>query len=534
MRRALPTDPEPSLEPAARPSVWLVAVVVAAWLLVGLGWAILTPTFAGVDEGAHTALVVDVRSQRSYPLDRTGFEPRTAALFGWVERATVDGRYTEVVPARADRPTFSEPGPVTSRRGVNQMTQHPPLPYVGTAVALAVGDAWADLDRRSFDVEVLALRLLHVVVTASAAFGILAAARRLGLSPGAQVVAAVLPLTVPQLFHVAGAVGNDGWLVAASAATSACLAAVCAGDRRVRTAALLGILVSIAALTKAFGLLLVGAVAAAYALGPVLGGWRARLRLAAVALGVTVVGSGWWWIGNLLRTGALQPQGAPLRGQAAPPGFDPEQLDWYERFASWMTVRYWGWFGEFALGQRIPVGLVAAATIVAAGLLVAAVALGRGAVLRFTVVALGLHAVALLVVGWEARQLYLDTALPNGIQGRYLYVALPALAVAAAAGGAALASRHRVPAALARPAVVAPALALAVVVMQASAAGAVLQGSWGAPESSWGERVRAVRGWAPVGLGTTAVLAAGAVVVAVGVAHLRVGRSGRVTSGPPG
>src|SRR5690606_31588073 len=114
------------------------------------------------------------------------------------------------------------------------------------------------------------------------------------------VAAAALPLAVPQLTHVVGAVNNDNLLNVSAAAVVLVATAVAGGDLSRRTALWAGAALGVALLAKAFAVTLLVLLAAAYLLG-----WARRRgwlpwQPVLVAFGTAFVVGGWWWVRNIL------------------------------------------------------------------------------------------------------------------------------------------------------------------------------------------------------------------------------------------
>ena len=159
-----------------------------------------------------------------------------------------------------------------------------------------------------------------------------AAARRFGLDDRVAVTAALVPLTVPQFFHIGAAINNDNLLVLLSAVIAVLVAGVLEGnaaqDARARDRGHCGA----RALTKAFALALLPWIALAYGLQVL----RKRDRwvdsaVALVIAGVTasLIGA-WWYIDNLARHGKISPSVLDPSFTKSPPRFHTDPI-WYLR-----------------------------------------------------------------------------------------------------------------------------------------------------------------------------------------------------------
>jgi hypothetical protein len=193
---------------------------------------------------------------------------------------------------------------------------HPPLYYTLAAVPLRIGTTTAHPIGG-----VQAARLLSVGL---AAFGLVALAYTImQLAPGRPqlaVAATGLAALVPCFVSVSSMVYNDSLaFLTSTAALAASVVFVVRGPSPVRLAAV-GAIASLAALTRASGLLVVGVAGLAVLVGV----WRAgeggaarRLGRAAVwagALGVAVVGVvGWFYLRNLTLYGDLTGSAALLQ-----------------------------------------------------------------------------------------------------------------------------------------------------------------------------------------------------------------------------
>jgi hypothetical protein len=525
----------------------VVALVVLQGLVV-LSYAVVVPTWRAPDEPSHFDMVRLARQGGPWPLEG-GDRRLSRQIEASYEAARFDlaRRHQEpplargeAVP-RARRPTFDELAADVADGAGNGMFQHPPGYYAAAAVGQAAlttmaptGGEWA------YDEVVLATRGLGAAVAALLPWLAFAAARRLGATPPAALAAAVVPLGVPQLAHIAGAVSNDGLLAVIVGALTCVSLRLAAGDAGARTGAAIGALAGAGLLVKGFALFapaLVGPAA-------VVAGWRARhggqprpARRAAgcVALATAIAATvgGWWWVRNLAVHGTLQPSAV---GVGDPPaGFDPPLGPWLAEAAARLPTSFWGSFG-WRQAQLPAPAIVAATTVLLVGLVAAfawraraggravdaadavdatdaaggptgsptgGVAGGRvdaALALVPTVAVAGI----VLVGAWRY---HVTTGLTAALQGRYLLGGLVGLAAVAAVGWQAISGASRW----------LPVGALAgAVALHALAGWTLLERFYGPPgEAAATERLAALAAWAPV---ATPALAAIAVAVAVAVA----------------
>ncbi len=382
--------------PAAVGWATLLLVLVAAL------WTVAVPAFRPPDEAAHLDLVLYLAEGHPYP----GFDGRYfgEAIGLDTEHHLIDSRTpwprfdAGAAPPRGERPDVDDLGgtePDADARPTdqdrvdypyvyNQMPQHPPLYYAGMAGVLGLerlvlpGDGVPSLDR-----ELGLLRLVNVLLVAPLPWLAWLAVARLGGDDRAGVVAALLPLGLPQLVHIGAALNNDNLLLLLGSVLAVLLIGVARGRRTRRTDLAVGVAVGLALLTKAFALMFVPWVVAAYALGA----WTTRRRresAAALAVSGVVAGvvGGWWWIANWVRFGEPAPTTENLTrtGDTRPPGFAPDPAEFLWTFSGRLISRTWAWIGyrtpKFELPSLV-VALLTVGVLVAVG--VATVRAGAGA-----------------------------------------------------------------------------------------------------------------------------------------------------------
>jgi hypothetical protein len=383
-------------------------------------------------------------------------------------------RFTEVVPPRGDRPSFTDLTTDATFDAPNQMVQHPPLGYVHLVAAEAlVRAAPGDL---AFDQHLWLLRLVTVALGAAVPVLIARAVRALGGSPNQQLVAALLPLAIPQLGAALGTIGNDVPLVVAGAAATTAAALLLADPHR--SGAVLGAAVGLGALTKGFGLALFAMLTVPLLDRP------PRWRQAGVALAVAIGVGAWWWVWNLLRYGAVQPHGVPLEDLYGAPLQDgPGFSVWLQETGPVLVDRFWGAFGSFSLHIGLPRWATLAATAVLIGLFARGSVRG-GAPVRRLAWAVGLLlASSLAILAWGAFDIFATYGQLLGVQGRYLFATVPGLAVVVAFGF----ERAKVG--------TVPRTLVAIAAIQAAGLWQVLDGWWGRPDDGTVDRLRAMAGW---------------------------------------
>jgi small subunit ribosomal protein S36 len=453
-------------------AVWATTVL---FVVVLSAWTVALPIFHAPDEPQHVDLIGALAADPSYP----DYDGRVMGIT--VRRLSSDylnagsgPRSPELggtdPPALAEVAGLGMPGSNDPRPGAlpNQMPQHPPLYYEAMAAALRVERAAAPgPGTPSLAREVALLRLLNVALLASLPLAAWTLVRRLGGTDRAGVAAGVALLAVPQFAHIGASVNNDNLLVVAGAWLAVVLAQVMTGDQAdpaftgggprrrllasVRFGLVVGLVLTVGLLTKAFAFLFIPWVIAAYALAA---RRSRRVRDAAAGLAaaglVAVLGAGWFWAGNLSRHGTVAPTIFDERAPHRPPGLAVDSFGWLRRFGAWFTYRFWGWFGLYS--ARVPWLLVVVATLLLA-LALALAFLPRSR--RATKVAgvprqgrtldvhepgdrpvLGVMLLPVALVGGytlvHAYGVYVNTSWSSFIQGRYLFSTIvPLMAVAA-------------------------------------------------------------------------------------------------------
>ena len=483
------------------------------WALLLVLWVQLTPLYRAADEPAHVDLVLHLLDGGAYEEPgRLTYDPRVRAslpLAGLSAPEETDLTALSPLPFSTtevpDRSASYDQLPVPPGLPpvVNQMTQHPPL-YYGLMAAGA--RLLPGFQEESFPRQLGALRLLSALLLLPLPALAAAAARRLAAAPAVAAAAALLPLAVPQLAHVGGAVTNDALLALLGAAVAVPLLAVSQGDVSRRTAALTGLLLGLALLTKAFAVGLVAWAALAYGLallGPARAARRRAVTSALLAAGVALAAGGWWWVANLVRYGALQPQGQALLPEV---DTDPHLVEYTLGVVSRLTASTWGLFGWLEVPLPAAVRWSAAvAVVLGLALAVARPSRPGGWQRAAASVALAAFCVQCAVVYQQSLKNYLRGGYYAGLQGRYLF-AFVGVVAALVAVGLALPLRRRRP--------YAPLLALAgVVLLQGTGVAVALRGFWEEDGAGLGRALDVQAAWAPFPGAVTALAGVGVLVV---------------------
>jgi small subunit ribosomal protein S36 len=520
---------EPRLRPP--PAVWLAVLLFA---LVGSLWTVAVPAYRAPDEAAHVDLVLYLAEGHGYPAYDRRFFGEEIGLD--TDRHLIDltvpwPRFDAAdAPAGDDLPDVDDLGgtepDAEARRGdprragfpyvYNQMPQHPPVYYEAMATVLRVerwllpGDGLPPLER-----ELGLLRLLNVLLVAPLPLLAWATTVRIGGSARAATVAALLPLCLPQLSHIGAAVNNDNLLTLLGGVLAVSLAGVARGHRSRRTDVVVGLALGLALLTKAFALMFIPAVVAAYAVGAWTTG-RRRDNARGLALSGLVAGAlgAWWWIDNWVREGEPAPTTESLTRTTAqrPEGFTSDPVTFLWTFSGRIVSRVWAWIGFGIPKFSFDPWVVAGASLAVAGAVAVAVVTARpgrsteGGMRRVDIVLAWIPVVLVtLFVARRAWGLYDTTGKFAFIQGRYLFCALVAPAAVVAIGAARVLGRWA--------AVTVLTLGLA---GQAWMLSVVVRGSW-TGQGAFGA-LDGMLAWSPWPAAVVALLAAAAVVTAVALA----------------
>ncbi len=456
-------------EPGRRrlpPVLWVITGLWAALLLCA---SILWPPGYGFDEFQHIDMAYSYANQ---PLHFYG--PGERAMSTGVHNAELSrlvqpltSRFgSRTVPARSDRPSFAALGGNRPTVGgqPNQMVQHPPLYYEYEALVLRI----PGVSSLPWDLQVWLMRLFSGLLLLPIPALCWAGARRLlaWKSPSSSagtvlaeegrgrfsasrlaVLAAVVPLTIPDMIRNGASVTNDSLVILAITVVLYALCRVVTGDFSKRTATIVAISLAAGLLTKGTALILPPVILAGYLLGRyrTAVAWRRLVPPLAIAAVGGIVG-GLWWLRNVIDYGALQPDGfgpgydAVLYGPRTAPG---KLWNFIPQFLSDLLRRVWGQTGYPDLpdpGPLLTYGAVAFLLVGVAG----AVCIRRQRLDRTFAVLLVLVPVAIVAVvalgSWAMYQKW--SQVPRASQGRYVYPGILSLAVVTTLGWLSIVQRQ--------------------------------------------------------------------------------------------
>ncbi|WP_157749252.1 glycosyltransferase family 39 protein [Jatrophihabitans sp. GAS493] len=443
-----------------------------------LGASIIWPMFYGFDEPQHLDMGY-VYSQHPFTFFGPGELPLTSGSVG--AQRLVDGfppvkRFADVpVAPRSLRPSFDDLGGTAFVVGSqpNQMVQHPPLYYWGAAVVLRL----PGVNNLAWDIQVWLVRCLSMLFMLPVPLLCWASTRRLlplgTRSDSTALLAALVPLTVPNLVRDGSAVTNDSLLIAATSVLLYLLCRVLTGDLSRRTA--VGVAVALCATlwTKGFALGFPPIVVAAYVFaatrrvmvvdpssgaegveepgsvdvdpaGGASRGSRLGLRAVLVPLLISLCGAvvgGLWWLRNLLEFGTVQINGLGptftrlIRGEPKNTG---TLGGFWQPFVRGFVLRLWGGLGLLdkpALAGWLVYGWF---FLVLLGVVVSLLRRRDVGDRLRSMILLAVPLLSFLIVFAGSFSEYHQYLVLAGVQGRYVYHGIVAVAALAAIGWASL------------------------------------------------------------------------------------------------
>ena len=515
---------------AAVPAVvWCVS---GLWLALLVGASVLWPMSSGYDEVNHIgmALVYSVHPFHFYGPGQLHATKVQIALNSVLPSFNhLQSVANHAILPRGHRLSFQQFGGATivADSFPNQMVQHPPLYYWIEAVLLRV----PGVTSIAWDQTVWLMRLVSVVFMAPIPLLCWATTRRMlagwqgpwrrgqtttgivraDLTPRLALVGAALPLTIPNMVRDGSSVTNDSLLVLTTSVVLYGVSRVLTGDLGRKTAVMIAVSLAAALWTKGFALVLPPVVLVSY----LIAWWRRPVSarrivvlwppLAIVAVGAAV--GSLWWLRNLVKYGTVQIDGLGPKAQEliyGPPDHAGTLTHFIPPFVTGFVMRIWGGVGIPDLPDPGPIIEYGWFFAVLIGV-VAALAMRGGAGGRVRAwILTGAVVLTALVVAEGSFQTYAkwSNAL-SGVQGRYIYSGITAIASVAAVGWLQL-SRPRA------HAMFAPVVVIGAVVTNAAVWILILR-SWYAPAAAASSRgfvgsAHALFRWSPLPSAVTLVL----------------------------
>ncbi len=426
-------DPDLASDRASRRPPLVVWMITGAFAALMVMCTFLYPALSGPGEAQHTDLVYSFANGNKFydPGDRfvsAGVEGAQQAAFP--PRQPLAN--AAVLPRGQRQSLDALGGDIAGRVAItNTAVQNPPLYYlIGAGVLRIVPDSWPA------DRQIAILRYLSVLFLLPLPLLAWATARALVGNGPAATIAAAIPLALPGLVRIGGSVTNESLMILLGASLLFVLARVLAGDLRIGTGVVAGVLTGLACLTQGLALVLPVVVLVAYAVA-----WARNAKVQWLPLllagAFTAAISGWWWIRNVVLFRTIQPNG--LGDQAAAvrgPARGDYTLATYAH--DFFTVTGWRVLGGIGLPENPRFSLAFSWTVLALlgiGILLG-IGFGIGGKLgRSSAVVLVLPLLLTLVLVWVAgrKDFLFNGYLPHA-QGRYLYPLVPALAAVAGIG----------------------------------------------------------------------------------------------------
>jgi 4-amino-4-deoxy-L-arabinose transferase-like glycosyltransferase len=423
-----------------------LAALIVAYLALALGYSLADPLYESTDELRHVRYVRHIATYGNLPVQRSG-APRAqshhpplyyalgALVSGWVPVEQ------DVYYQPTENPFWAYRYWEVSNDNKNQYIHGPDEDFPFQGIVLVV----------------YLLRWMTVLIGA----GVVWLTYQIGLEvfhhqPALALGAAALVAFNPQFLYLSGAVSNDTPAALCGAAVLLVCVRVVRQGPSLRRDVMLGILMGLSFLTKLHLVALLAPVAVAYLLAAWPSrDWRAALRAALVIFGLAALLSGWWFLRNWRLYG--DPTGMSMLNQLWA-GRSAEG-NWWVIGQKWpyLWSSLWGRFGygQVPLPQPIYRALFFLCAVSLAGYLLAPTTIAFRALAASVTgrpdgtpsrigqrtgvgiqqaVGAGTPAIGLLpllvdTVVFTAAVAYYTLIQPAGAMGRFLFPALPALAV---------------------------------------------------------------------------------------------------------
>ena len=297
-------------------------LLVAIWLAFlsrGLFYCVQQPMWEGYDEWAHFAYVQHIAEHRTLPsrTDPVSYEVRrslqlvplsqSAAIVGPVtithdlfwRLAPEERRRREQDVRRLSSSAFGTGDPSIPARQYE--AQQPPLYY------LVLAPSYLMLKRLSLPAQVLALRIVSVVIASSVVFLGYAIARFVMRSRTMALLVAVLFACLPGLYINVCRIGKESLSIALTSAVILCSLRACRRQSGALDWLLLGMLMGAALLTKAYTVAFVPLLAVVALIRTLRHPqvWKQTAAYCGAAYAAAMAIGGWWYWQTWVTTGTL-------------------------------------------------------------------------------------------------------------------------------------------------------------------------------------------------------------------------------------
>lgn len=312
--------------------------IIAAFIVLGTYYSIVTPLFEAPDEVWHYAYVREVALRRGFPVMQLGTEQAWAQegtqaplyyALGAPLIAWIDARQLERLPTPNPFARIGEPATATNdNRNAFLHTSDENFPWRGTALAVHLLRLYS-----------LVLGTLTIGLTFTLARAVFPALRAVPF------VAALFVASLPQFLFLSASINNDNLATLLATATLWQLARIAQYGLTYRRTVLLGMLVGLALLAKfntvtlvPFTLLAIVLVAWSRR------AWRNMFVYVSVFLLVVTLVAGWWYARNLVLYGDVS--GLALMIELVGARAAPISLTrWLSAETEGLRFSTWGVFG---------------------------------------------------------------------------------------------------------------------------------------------------------------------------------------------
>jgi hypothetical protein len=378
MGTSIQSAPETSTEDFGRQPVRIGFLMLAAILLVGIGYLAILPPFEGFDEYVHYSSVRQVADTRTVPIFGRSF----------IDQTVVDYASHGPMPWSSGAPPFAGLGHMTypsffanpaavahyevyrisppqerftPGADENYEAQHPPLYYLLMAAIMRAADGFSFVD------QILILRLVsYILAWTGFALGWYATQSYSGkpIPQGAAIGYLFFPFVVPMFFSEFARIGNDSLcLFLLGLAYILSLAVFYRDDGGVAKPVTLGVILGLGLLTKAFFIPII----AGYSLFIALRAWQVRhlhemlcrqLSILGLVIVPALILGGGWYVYDFIAYGS--PTGSAEAIWLAQNGGLFSNL--LQKFSVYVLIHNviaiavsWSWAGSWSLVRMSPV-----------------------------------------------------------------------------------------------------------------------------------------------------------------------------------